>query len=236
MRHLSSDLKVFPMDTLRSIGDVEKETACFYIENGILLRKWMRKDTVYQQVVVPIQLRTEVMKMAHEPPTAGHLGVNKTKQRILASFYYPNIFKDVAEFCKTCHICQVRRVERPQPKAPLQPILSMGDPFKKVGIDIIGPLDMTQSKMRYILVAVDYATRFPVAIPLNNIRSSTIADELIGLFCMVGPPDEIIVDNGSDFKSQLMTQVTTALGIRQSFIRAPTIIRLLVQWNDSMAY
>ena len=211
-------------DTLRKVrekvidlGDVEKETACFYIENGILLRKWMRKDTMYQQVVVPIQLRTEVMKMAHEPPTAGHLGVNKTKQRILASFYWPNIFKDVAEFCKTCHICQVHRVERPQPKAPLQPISSMGDPFKKVGIDIIGPLDMTKSKKRYILVAVDYATRFPVAIPLSNIRSSTIADELIGLFCMVGPPDEIISDNGSDFKSQLMTQVTTALGIRQSF-------------------
>ena len=77
------------------------------------------------------------------------------------------------------------------------PRKSNGASLKKVGIDIIGPLDMTKSKKRYILVAVDYATRFPVAILLSNIRSNTIADELIGLFC-VGPPDEIISDNGSD--------------------------------------
>ncbi len=155
--------------------------------------------------------------MAHDPPVSGHLGVNKTRNRVLASFYWPGVFADIANYCKTCDTCQKTATIRPTPKAPLKPIPSIGRPFQKIGMDILGPLEMSKGRKRYILVLVDYATRFPIAIPLTNIRSTTIADELMTTFCNVGLPDQIISDNASDFASQLMKQACRILGIEQCF-------------------
>ena len=49
---------------------------------------------------------TTVLSMAHEIPSAGHLGKEKTRQRILQRFYWLSLYKDVEEFCQTCVTCQ----------------------------------------------------------------------------------------------------------------------------------
>ena len=78
------------------------------------MRKWRLPDvpaedewTVKYQVVIPKAYRREILSIAHETSLAGHLGVNKTYQKILNHFYWPNLKKDVAEFCKSCHTCQI---------------------------------------------------------------------------------------------------------------------------------
>ena len=45
----------------------------------------------------------------------------------------------------------------------------MGVPFKKIAMDIVGPLPRSQAGHRYILVVCDYTTRFPKAFPLTRI-------------------------------------------------------------------
>ncbi|KAK3089699.1 hypothetical protein FSP39_005726 [Pinctada imbricata] len=56
----------------------------FYWENDILKRKWMSSSGVRQgdQVVLPKRLRSAVIELVHDQPFAGHLGVEKTKDRI----------------------------------------------------------------------------------------------------------------------------------------------------------
>ena len=112
-------------------SEMSKNPVCYLVENDVLMRKWRPLDvpaedkwTVKYQVVIPKAYRAEILSTAHKTPLAGHLGVNKTYQKILNHFYWPNLKKDVAEFCRSCHTCQV--VGKPNqaiPKAPLQPVV-----------------------------------------------------------------------------------------------------------------
>ena len=113
-----------------SLDEADKVAECFYIQDGILMRKWRPPDAppdevwqVVHQIVVPVAYRGDIMSLAHDTPMAGHLGVNKTYNRILSHFYWPKFRKDVSEFCKSCHVCQmVGKPNQVIPPAPLQPI------------------------------------------------------------------------------------------------------------------
>ena len=69
----------------------------------------------------------------------------------------------------------------------------------------------------YILTCVDFATRYPEAVPLRNIDNVSVAEALVGIVCRVGVPKEVLSDNGSSFKSEMMTEVSKLLFLRQLF-------------------
>ena len=90
--------------------------------------------------------------MAHETPLSGHMGVNKTCQKILNHFYWPSLRKDVSKLCKSCHACQmVGKPSQTIPKAPLQPIPAVQEPFSRIIVDYGGPLPKTKSGNQYLL-------------------------------------------------------------------------------------
>ena len=60
------------------------------------------------------------------------------------------------------------------------------EPFKKIAIDIVGELRRTTTGYKYILIIVDYATRYPEAIPLRTTNSKTVAEALIQYFSRDG--------------------------------------------------
>ena len=72
---------------------------------------------------------------------------------------------------------------------------------------------MTDSKNRFILVCVDYATKYPEAIALRDQEASTVSNALISLFSRVGIPKEMLTDQGSNFMSELMREVCRLLQI-----------------------
>ena len=203
--------------------DVSRDPMCFYTKNDVLMRKWRPSDVpaddewaVKHQIVVPSSYRPNILSLAHDTPMSGHLGINKTYQRILEHFYWPNLRKDVVEFCRSCHTCQV--VGKPNqtlPKAPLQPIPAFEEPFSRVIIDCVGPLPKTKSGNQYFLTVMCASTRFPEAIPLRNISAKTIVKALIKFFTLVGLPKSIQSDQGSNFMSGLFQQVMDELGIKQ---------------------
>ena len=62
---------------------------------GLLLRQW-RNRTVYDdidQIVLPNGECSKELKIAQDIPAAGHLGMTKTKNKILRYFYWPNIYR-----------------------------------------------------------------------------------------------------------------------------------------------
>ena len=84
-------------------GEAAKVGECFYIKDGILMRKWRPPDAppdevwqVVHQIVVPVIYLRDVMSLAHDTPMASHLGVNKTCARILSHFYWPKLRKNVS--------------------------------------------------------------------------------------------------------------------------------------------
>ena len=165
-----------------------------------------------EQLVLPKACRRKVMELAHEIPLAGHMDKEKTRRRILQRFYWPTLYKDVEEYCKCCLQCQKSNNKGVQ-RAPLIPLPIVGEPFKGIAMDIIGPLPKSRSVNQFVLVICDYATRYPEAIPLKRIDVEHIAEELVQVFARVGVPQEILTDQGSNFTSQLLAELYQLLHI-----------------------
>ena len=207
------------LEAVRRAADGEPSSAgvVFFRDKGLLYRSWNppgRDEETVQQLVLPLTCRQAVLHIAHTIPLAGHLGRDKTTQRILRRFYWPTLYKDVAEYCRSCSECQ-KAGSRGVRRAPLVPLPIMGEPFERMAMDIVGPLPHSRAGHKYILVTCDYATRYPDAIPLRSIDAEHIADELVKLFSRVGIPKEILTDQGSNFTSQLLTEIYRLLHVHR---------------------
>ena len=190
----------------------------FFRQDGLIYRRWTppgrdAREMEMEQLVLPRKFRRAVLQVAHEIPMAGHMGRNKTTQRTLRRFYWPTIFRDVKEFCRTCPDCQ-KASSRKGPRAPLIPLPVIEEPFYRIAMDIVGPLPRSWSGNKYILVLCDYATRYPEALPLKTIDAEHIAEALINVFAGWGVPREILTDQGSNFTSQLLAELYRLLGVK----------------------
>ena len=203
--------------------EIDQVPVCFYVKNGILMRKWRPPDvsaedewTVNHQIVVPRVYRPEILNLAHDTPMSGHLGINKTYHKILNHFYWPGLKSDVSRFCKSCHTCQmVGKPNQTIPKAHLQPIPAFDEPFSRIIIDCGGPLPKTKSGNEYLHTIMCASTRFPEAIPLRNIKTKNIVKALVKFFTFVGLPKSVQSDQGSNVMSGIFQQVMHELGITQ---------------------
>src|SRR5215212_5731350 len=89
----------------------------------------------------------------HSDVLAGHFNIEATYQRIRSKYYWPRMYKIVEQYVKSCDACQRRG--KPKRTETLHPI-PVGEPFDRVGIDIVGPLKETVKGNRYIIVATEY--------------------------------------------------------------------------------
>ena len=71
---------------------------------------------------------------------------------------------------------------------------------------IFWPLRKIKSGIKYILVAMDYTTKWPEAFVLRNSTAETVVNCLIDLTTRVGVPQEILMDNGTNFVSNIVKQ------------------------------
>ena len=189
----------------------------YYYKDGLLYRRYLIESSnqLVDQLVVPSIYKLELLELAHSIPLAGHLGSAKTRDRLLEHYYWPGIYKDVDNFCATCKECQLGARKRSSEKAPLISVPVVGKPFFKVATDIVGPLPRTDRGHKYLLTLVDYATRYPDAIPLKDITASAVADGLVEMFARYGVPAELISDQGSNFMSQLVNELLLKLGVKK---------------------
>ena len=241
---LAADQKVdVTLDRVRR-GASEKaleESDGYFFQNGILIhRRFIEAEhngTWYvNRIVVPESYRNEVLRVAHTIPLSGHMGNAKNLDRISAHFSWPGLSSDERKFCATCPQCQLVARKLKSHRAPLRPVEVVTEPFKKIAIDIVGELPRSTSGYKYILTIVDYATRYPEAIPLRTTSSKAIADALIQYFSKVGIPDEIVSDQGSNFMSKLMAQLYEQLGISKikTSIYHPQANGLVERFNGTL--
>ena len=92
-------------------------------------------------------------------------------------------------------------------KVPLVKMPINGKPFEWIAMDIVGLLPKTTSGHHYILVISDYATRFSEAYPLRRYTAVSVADKRMDLFSIVGVPNEILTDQGTNFTSELLKEL-----------------------------
>ncbi|KAI2666655.1 Gypsy retrotransposon integrase-like protein 1 [Labeo rohita] len=180
----------------------------FVVQNGLLYCVAQRRGEEKPLLVVPKSKTETVLELAHSHPLAGHLGVHNTIQRIWDGFHWPGLEAEVKRFCEACPTCQ-RTSPRKPPPSPLIPLPIIEVPFEHIGMDLVGPLPKSARGHEHILVIVDYATRYPEAVPLRKATAKNIARELLLLFSRVGIPSEILTDQGTPFMSRLMADLNS---------------------------
>ena len=131
------------------------------------------------------------------------------------------MWRDVAEWCKSCAACQKTAQKRHKP-APLIPLPVIDEPFRRIVMDIVGPLPRSSSGNKCILVVCDHATRYPDAVAMKSV----MAEELISIFARVGIPQVILTDQKSNFMSNLLGELYRLLQIKP--IRTSCIIQKLM--------
>ncbi len=166
---------------------------------------------------------------------AGHLGAQNTIQRIRDRFHWPGLEGEVKRFCQACPTCQ-RTLPRTPPPSPLIPLPIIEVPFERIRMDLVGPLTKYARDNEHILVILDYATRYPEAIPLRKATSKAIAQELFLLCSRVGIPSEILTDKGTPFISRLMADLCRLLQVRQikTTVYHPQTDGLVERFNQTL--
>ena len=79
---------------------------------------------------------------------------------------------------------------------PLHPQLSI-EPFKKWGLDFVGPINPPSKNKEYILVCIDYVTKWVKVVALKHARDTKVIEFLYSeIFSRFGVPHEITTDQG----------------------------------------
>ncbi|GJT29072.1 reverse transcriptase domain-containing protein [Tanacetum coccineum] len=213
---------------------VRQKSQRFTVINGILykksfLRPWLR-------CVGPLQANY-VLREIHEGSCSMHAGTRSVVAKALRTgYYWPTMHKDARALIRAC---QDRQVHRPVPRNPqqkLNPITSLW-PFYKWRIDIAGPFPKGQGKVKFLIVAIDYFTKWinakPVATIIGNQVKKIVWDNIV---CKFRLPGEIISDNEKQFRDNPFKDWCEKLCIRQrfAFIKHPQANGLVERANRSL--
>ncbi len=164
-------------------------------------------------LLVPQHLIKQILSEAHGHLLSGHFGISKTKHRVLQSYYWPNMEKDIIEHLKTCDKCQITKPGKLSPEL-LSPLPQCTEPIQRIHADLFGPLKTTYGDKIFIFCLTDAFTKY-VMIPNNE--AFTVATAILNRWiCRFGLPLEIVTDQGKEFTKQMATQLFKALNIRHS--------------------
>ena len=121
------------------------------------LYKISQTDKEYRRIVIPTHHVKNILSGAHDYHLSGHQGAERTYQQLVKIYWWPQMWKDVQHYIRTCDTCQKRKTIKDF--VPRQPSTTPNAPFEHIGIDVIGPLLRTLTGKKYIVIAVDWLTK-----------------------------------------------------------------------------
>nr|GFA96405.1 reverse transcriptase domain-containing protein [Tanacetum cinerariifolium] len=153
-----------------------------------------------------------ILNACHRGPTGGHYGANYIAKKVFDSgFYWPTIYKDAFEIVKRCDSCQRQGKISQKDDMPHNSI-QIYEIFDVWGIDFMGPF-LSSKGNKYILVAVDYLSKWveAKALPTNNAR--VVVKFLKSLFSQFGTPKAIISDRRTHFCNDQFARIMSKYGV-----------------------
>ena len=112
-----------------------------------------------------------------------------------------------------CDLCASRKPSKNQKRASLKQY-QVGEPLERIAIDILGPLPLSNNHNKYIMIVVDYFTKWAEAYAIPNQEAVTVATKLVQeFFSRFGVPRQIHTDQGRNFESNLFQEICRMLNI-----------------------
>ena len=94
----------------------------FLSDNNVLYRQSPTGERAAIHLVVPKTLQTELLHWCHDHFTSGHLGLNKTYERLRSTYFWNNMFADVHRWIESCVSCAQKKRDVHHSKPLLLPI------------------------------------------------------------------------------------------------------------------
>nr|GFA57618.1 reverse transcriptase domain-containing protein [Tanacetum cinerariifolium] len=154
----------------------------------------------------------DILNACHSGPTGGYYEASYTAKKVFDSgFYWPSIYKDAFELVKRYDSCQ-RQGKVLQKDEMSQNFIQICEIFDVWGIDFMGPFPSSKGN-KYILVAVDYLSKWveAKALPTNDAR--VVVRFLKSLFSRFGTRKAIISDRGTHFCNDQFSRVMEKYGV-----------------------
>jgi hypothetical protein len=152
----------------------------------------------------------------HDNPIGGHLGMNRTYDRLKLFTSWPGMKQDLEKYIRRCETCQKNKIIQNEIKLPMKITSTPDVVWEKCALDIAGPLSQTLNRNRYVLTFQDELSKYTLAIPIKQQDASTIArvfvEEIILKF---GIPQMVLTDQGSNFMSEVFTSACKLLKIKK---------------------
>ncbi len=192
------------------VRDIEKYHDKYKIKEGKLIKIKPNKE-------LKVLKRNEIeliLSLSHEHPLSEHFGLEATLTKLKERYYWPKMKNDVKSYIQTCDQCQRR--EKIIDENELHSI-KIKEPLYQQEIDIVGSLTETPRGNKYIVVAIDYFTKYPEARALTNANAKSVANFIYeDIICRHGCPRRIISDRGTHFNNQVIERLLERFKIRHN--------------------
>ena len=182
----------------------------YFWDDPFLYRKCA--DGIFRRCVPEFEVH-DILKHCHSLACGGHHGPSKTAAKVLQSgFFWPSLFKDARAFCLACDACQRTGNISKRHEMPQTGILEV-EIFDVWGVDFMGPFP-SSCGMRYILVAVDYVSKWVEAVG-SVTNDSKVVMKLFKniIFPRFGVPRTVISDGGSHFRHRQFETLLKKYGV-----------------------
>ena len=171
--------------------------------DGVLFYVWQETSHTRDLYIVPQKLKEEMLLMNHDSLIGGHMGRDKTVERMRQKVYWYGMPTDVKVHVATCDACSRNKRQKTNPKAPLQSYQA-GYPNYRVHLDVLGPFCETPRGHKYVLMVIDQFTRFLEMIPLKTQEADVMARAFFeGYVVPFGVPFILHTDQGRNFESEM---------------------------------
>lgn len=211
-------LKTYPVNATPSVkAGIRAKAKRFLASKGCLYEKVVQEDgKMYygRQLLHEGTIEEIVLKVHNE----GHVGVNNTWNKVHLQYVGKGLHKLVNDLVESCITCQARRRVKNKKVNPGYLVPTPSRPFYLVGCDCVGPLAETPSGMKYMIVAVDYLTKWPIAKAVKEITAETTAqfiqEEIVAVY---GAPSHLVTDRGANYFSEYLQTYLKSIQCNQRF-------------------
>ncbi|CAA7040709.1 unnamed protein product [Microthlaspi erraticum] len=189
-----------------------KDARHYYWDEPYLYKRG--PDSIYRRCIAEEDVQG-VLEHCHGSAYGGHFATFKTATKVLQSgLWWPTLFKDAASFITKCDPCQRKGSITKRDEMPLNPILEV-EIFDVWGIDFMGPFKPASNGHNYILVAVDYVSKWIEAIPCPACDAKVVIKLFRTIiFPRYGIPRVVISDGGSHFINKVFEKLMKSYGVK----------------------
>jgi ribonuclease HI len=160
----------------------------------------------------------ELMKEVHAGLCGSHIGSRPLLGKVFRQgFYWPKVASDATDLVQKCENCQ-KCARDQKPPSSLTQLIQPTWPLQRWGLDLLGSLPPAQGNLRYVVVAVEYFSKWIEAKPLATITSVTVQKSFWqNIVCRFGVPKTITVDNGTQFDAEAFKEFCDQIGTKIHF-------------------